>query len=322
MNSQHSASESAGVLAWLTGALHSPNGRNSGLGVIRRIDNPSSTLWIIGRQPDPLKEFVVVKMQSSQALYLQEKNALSALSNYSGPTEPYAVPRLLASNDDLNCIAMEWIDGKSVGFAIRSSVSRIASGAKLEQGLRLTNRVGTWLQRLKSRTTEPATGFPKGEMLSRFSELVQLIAISRPGLVSEASQRRLLDTFERCLATSEPEENCLVHYDFWFDHIWKRNDQIVVMDFGRAHMGPAGRDAIQFYCRLFDLTISNPLISKSAGKRLIQSFISGYGDLDLSSSTNRLWQLLTRAEKLAGLVENSGIKRQNMLSTMVLEKAG
>jgi hypothetical protein len=321
MNDRRPVPESAAILSWLSDALYVLNGKGPDLGVLRRQDNPSSTHWIIGKQARYSKELFFVKMHSSRKLYSQEKKALSTLSNYALPTEPYAVPRMLGSSDELNCIALEWIDGASIGSAIRSSVRRFSSSAKLENGLQISSRVGTWLRELKKRTVESANSLPSGEMLNRFIELVQLIETSQPRLLPKRSPVLLVDTFEQCLSASEPEENCLAHNDFWFDHIWTRGAQIIVLDFGRARIGPGGRDAIQFYCRLLDMAKFNPLVSKSYSDRIIQSFIAGYGGLDLSTSINRVWQLCTRAEQLAGLIELSGEGVRNKLKHKISTRA-
>ena len=291
------------ILAWLADSLGISPLEAPSFVVISRRDDPSSTHWVVDKRSGDQTERLFIKMHASPTLFSQERSALSVLSEYSSSEESFAVPRMRAFSVDLNCIALDWIEGASVGGLIRSSVSRFASSETVERGVVIAYKVGTWLQKLKERTIAPPSALPCDAMFARFKELMQFIETAFPRLLSRESRLSLIQTFERDLASAKPEADCLVHNDFWFDHIWTRGSQIVVIDFGRAHIGPAGRDAIQFYCRLVDMSALNPLVSKRAGDEVKESFVRGYGGLDLRASINRVWQLWTRAEQLAGLVD-------------------
>ena len=292
--------ESAAILAWLTDVLNVSKGC---LAIVHRQNNPSSTHWIVEKRVDNGRERLFIKRHASPTLFSQERDALSALAPYASRDEPFAVPKMVAWSGDLNCIALEWIEGSSIGRGIRSSVGRFASGKNVNQGVEIAYRVGEWLQCLKARTVEPPSALPHDAMLARFREMLQSVQTASPRVLSQKS--RLLRAFERGLADAQPEANCLVHNDFWFDHIWTRGDQIVVLDFGRAQVSPAGRDAVQFYCRLIDMAALNPFVSGAATDDVRASFLRGYGSLDPSTSINLVWQLWTRVEQLAGLIEFS-----------------
>ena len=299
------APDSSEIHSWLTGALDLPDHDQRDLTVLRHQENPSSTHWVLGTRSEPPVCRYFVKRHASSRLYVQERDALTSLAEFSGEDEPYAVPKMLAANDELNCIALEWIQGGSVGPAIRSSVGRFASSASRSRGMDIARRVGRWLRELDTRTAVPATAVAREDIFDRFTELVDLIGSLRPRLLSEESRRRLIDKVERQLAGTETAAACLSHNDFWFDHIWIRGEQLIVLDFGRALTGPAGRDAVQFHSRLLDLSVLNPLVSDSATERVVRSFVDGYGDLDVARGMNSVWRLLTRAEQLAGLLEQA-----------------
>lgn len=315
------ALKTAEVIAWLEKSLRDPTSSQPQLEVIERRDNPSSTHWVVFNKSHHASTKIFVKQHITTDLYEQERNALSKLSPYSNATEPFAVPAMLAHSDNLSCIALEWLEGESIGPVIRNSVGRVASPAARALGSQLAFRVGKWLQKLATRTRCAASSLPAEEMHVRFLELLRMIDSGNSALLPKGKSAELLKLFEQCLGDATPEEDCLVHNDFWFDHIWTVGDQLVVIDFGRARIGPAGRDAIQFYCRLLDIATFNPMVSKRARDKIIGSFIAGYGTLDAQSRISILWQLWTRAEQLAGLTEYVPADLRDKLTTYVRQKA-
>ena len=305
MNTAHSGHVdiTSAVTDWLKTLLRGTE--ITELKLLEKQDNPSSVHWIFGSGGTEQKPKYFVKMHAARNLYIQERDALEVLSGYCDVSEPFAVPEMLGSNDELNCIVLRWLNGDSIASSIRQSVSRFAAAEDILCGTIIARNVGRWLSNLKDRTSEPHTSLPSDGMQSRFDELIGIIEFHAPNLLDPITADRLKHTFAQLLTESRWAEDCLVHNDFWFEHIWESQERIIVLDFGRARIGPSGRDAIQFYNRLCDIAILNPLISREYCDRIVRAFCEGYGGLDVNSDKNRMWQLSTRAEQLAGLAEFS-----------------
>lgn len=293
------------IKRWLGRALQGKDGAPADIDVISESKNPSSTHWValatIGRE----RKKLFVKQHVTPNLYEQERDALAALSLCFESAGPFGVPNMVAFSDQLNCIALDWLEGQTIGPAIRRAVSLVSSPAASKAGQDTAFSVGQWLQRLRAATKTAASPLPVDEMLARFRKMISMIVSSQALRLSQNSGAQVFQRFESSLNSADPQENCLVHNDFWFDHIWTVGSRLVVIDFGRAQVGPAGRDAIQFYCRLRDISLFNPLVSVRALDRIVESFLRGYGSLDVDSEIGRMWELWTCAEQLLGLAKDS-----------------
>lgn len=294
---------SADITLWLAAQEQIKRDGYRRLSILYEQSNPSSHHWVIGTHRDSSEPLYFVKQHVSQKLYQQERDALILLAPYAKSDELYAVPKLRASDDRLNCIALNWIDGRSVGRAIRAAVGRLATTPRVNTGLDRAYRVGCWLRKLNKRTQGEIVPFDTDKLCGRFVELLDIVGEKRGYLIPDAKMSMLARAFEQNVALADPGPSCLVHKDFWFDHIWTCGHQLMVLDFGRAYFGPGGRDAVQFCSRLKDLAVCNPRVSRSRCENLVRAFVEGYGSLDFNAEINRMWHLMTRAEQLAGLVE-------------------
>ncbi|WP_407919182.1 phosphotransferase family protein [Deferrisoma camini] len=268
--------------------------------------NPSSSTWRVAAtdaRGEPVRFFV--KRHASKRMFEREVMGLTLLSEYSGATEPYAVPRLVACDERRRLVVLSWVEGVQVGNLLRNAVGRGADEKSFRRGLRAAWMVGRWLTHLERRTRadEPAK-FPVEPILARISELCDEISGWRVPGMTRGVLSRLRDVAEMlgCRLTGHYSVS-LTHRDFWPDHIFvhPKVRRIVVIDFGRCLMGPAGRDAMQFWMRLADLALGNPLVSRSRVFALQAAFRDANPDFQPGAPECQLFGLLYRLEQVCSM---------------------
>ena len=267
--------------------------------------NPSSLTWVayLHNQYDTKKIFI--KHHRKEAMYTREKHALKLLKPYSTSDELYAVPHLVAYNDNLRLIALDWLECRPVGKKLRATVSRIKKNRNLkDNGYQTAYKIGCWLRHFEQRTiSNNNLPFQNEATYKRIQELNTLI--QKTGL--HGFDEQLIDDINSHIKQQLDEMNdtyrqSLLHRDFWFDHIWENEGRIIVIDYGRSIKGTVGRDAAQFFLRLDDLCFFNPLVSKIKVQRLKQEFIRGYAGLDMNAPHIKVYMFLCRLEQLGGLM--------------------
>lgn len=293
------------VKEWLYTVLdHADSAQHSEfLDVISTSQNPSSTGWSF--LDTKTHKRIYVKHHSEDWMYRNEKDSLLLLSPYSNSTERYAVPQMIGWNDELKLIALNWLEGEPVDYKLGLAVSRRGTKKNFREGCKLTQDIGRWLHHFEKRTSSTQLeGFPSVEILQRIIELNKFI--SKTGL--PGFNQLLITSIEETVRhelslLKDKYEFCLVHRDFWFGHILKCKKNIVVMDYGRCTRGPKGRDAVQFYLKLGDLSMYNPMVSDSKVRELQSEFIHGYGNIDFSAHHIFIYVILIQLEQLGGIVE-------------------
>jgi hypothetical protein len=269
--------------------------------------NPSSATWTVRFLEGRIEKRIFIKHHSEEKMYRREKSTLVLLRPHARSDERYAVPEILAWSDELRLIAITWLEGEPVSDGLRSAVGRNASLEELNRTTDLAYEVGRWLHHFEKRTSGRQYGlFPSEEILCRIRELNELIRSS--GL--RRFDARLATAIEAYVTQSiglmsDKYEYSSIHRDFSFQHIWKNNNRIVVIDFGRCIEGPRGRDAAQFYLRLGDLSVFNPMVSSPKVHKLQVAFSLGYGRLDVDAPHIKVYMILSRLEQLGALVEQA-----------------
>jgi hypothetical protein len=295
------------ILSWVATAVISECAReNPHLPKIESFrQNPSSTTWVVRAIDGGIVRRFFIKRHGEEKMYEREKNILLLLRPHSSNDEHYAVPQMLAWNDKQRLVAISWLDGEPVGCKLRSAARRIGRGKDLKEGRELAYEVGRWLHHFEKRTsTKQNRSFPSEAISGRIRELNKLIQSS--GLrnfdvhLSSAIEANVAQNLS---LINSGYEFSSTHRDFSFQHVWKRTNGIVVIDFGRCVKGPRGRDAAQFYLRLGDLSAFNPMVSSRKVHQLQTAFALGYADLDVNAPDIKVFMMLSKLEQLSGLVD-------------------
>ncbi len=268
---------------------------------------PSSHSWVVEAFGVGSPERLFVKHHPFDALYQQEKHALQVLHSLAPSTEYCATPQLLVWSDERRLLVMRWLEGDPVGPLLRAAVGVFTSLANLEDGARIAHDIGRWLARFERLTTTPSRApFPCEQMEKRINELVTFIGESGLPRFDARFAQAIEDTVRRHLGKMEDTyEHSLLHCDFWTGHIWRTHAKITVIDFGRCVEGPKGRDVAQFYLRLGDLALANPLTSSKKVAYLQDAYLRGYGGIDFCKPHLKLYSMLCRLEHLGDLVDSA-----------------
>ncbi|MGH7495719.1 MAG: hypothetical protein ACREOO_25465 [bacterium] len=291
------------VIAWLASALNPQEPYH--LKIISSVRHPSSVSWAVGIGEGGVSKSIFIKHQKEDLMYEREKKVLVHLRPYADENERYAVPHILAWNDQLRVIALKWLEGEPVARKLRAAVARLGNQDDLARGLSLVHEVGRWLHYFERRTSSGKQGtFPSDAIMRRISELNTFIQSKGLRGFDEAFAKTIENHVTHNLGriNGNWEFSCLQR-DFWFGHIWEKTNGIVVIDFGRCIEGPRGRDAAQFYLRLSDFAILNPLVSGRKVGLLQAEFVRGYGSFDIHDPAIIAYMILAKLELLGGIVE-------------------
>lgn len=290
------------VLAWVRERVAPHGGTEAVLEASNQ--NPSSRTWVVSLREPPGERRVFIKQHGEPQMFLREVAALERLRPYSGADEESGVPELLAVDRDRRWIALGWVEGAAVGPVLRRAVSRFSPDRDFTEGCRVAFRIGRWVHRFEERTGNGEQApFPREAVRRRVEELLEAL-VQRGTIPPETRWRDALtahlDSLFRAMAPELPI--CFNHRDFWPDHILRCGDRIVVIDFGRCIEGPPGRDAAQFWLRLGDMAVGNPLVSKKRTAALQERFREGCPRFDPAAPHVKVYMLLARLEQLCGLV--------------------